>query len=293
MKLNLHSTDLSLSLKARVALEKHVFRFTHSLGQNFILDENVISDIVYKAGVQQGDNILEIGPGAGMMTAMMADKGAKVLAIELDRALEPVLNDVIGERDVKIVFQDALKADLNALTRGTFGENAPYSIVANLPYYITADFLMRAITLNPAPGSITLMVQKEAAERVMSQPGDKNWSALSASVRYFAEPEVVMEAPALLFTPPPHVDSCLLKLHMRKDRPLDEADEKRLMALIQAAFRMRRKTLANNLSASYSLSREETIHVLEKAGLGEKVRGEILTVDQLIDVMKAMQEKSE
>lgn len=288
MESSLRPSDLSLSLKARVALEKHVFRFTHSLGQNFILDENVIGDIVYAAGVQVGDNILEIGPGSGIMTAMMADKGAKVLAVELDKALEPVLQDVIGDRSVKIVFKDALKADLNALTRETFGENAPYSIVANLPYYITADFLMRAISLNPAPESITLMLQKEACERVMSEPGDKNWSALSASVRYFADPEIVMDAPASLFTPPPHVDSCLLKLHMHENRPLSEEDEARLMNLIQAAFRMRRKTLANNLSASFSLSREETLAVLEKAGLDAKVRGEILTIDQLIDVMNAI-----
>ena len=288
MENNLRPNELSLSLKARVALEKHVFRFTHSLGQNFILDENVIGDIVYAAGVQAGDNILEIGPGSGIMTAMMSDKGARVLAIELDRALEPVLNDVIGDRPVKIVFQDALKADLDALTRETFGENAPYSIVANLPYYITADFLMRAISLSPAPESITLMLQKEACERVMSEPGDKNWSALSASVRYFADPEIVMDAPASLFTPPPHVDSCLLKLHMRADRPLPKEDEPRLIALIQAAFRMRRKTLANNLSASYSLSREETLTVLDKAGLDAKVRGEVLTIDKLIDVMNAV-----
>jgi len=288
MENNLRPNELSLSLKARVALEKHVFRFTHSLGQNFILDENVIGDIVYAAGVQAGDNILEIGPGSGIMTAMMSDKGARVLAIELDRALEPVLNDVIGDRPVKIVFQDALKADLDSLTRETFGENAPYSIVANLPYYITADFLMRAISLSPAPESITLMLQKEACERVMSEPGDKNWSALSASVRYFADPEIVMDAPASLFTPPPHVDSCLLKLHMRADRPLPKEDEPRLIALIQAAFRMRRKTLANNLSASYSLSREETLTVLDKAGLDAKVRGEVLTIDQLIDVMNAV-----
>lgn len=288
MENSLRPSDLSLSLKARVALEKHVFRFTHSLGQNFILDENVIGDIVYAAGVQAGDNILEIGPGSGIMTAMMADKGAKVLAVELDKALKPVLQDVIGDRSVKIVFQDALKADLNALTRETFGENAPYSIVANLPYYITADFLMRAISLNPAPESITLMLQKEACERVMSEPGDKNWSALSASVRYFADPEIVMDAPASLFTPPPHVDSCLLKLHMHENRPLSKEDEARLMNLIQAAFRMRRKTLANNLSTSFSLSREETLTVLEKAGLDAKVRGEILTIDQLIDVMNAI-----
>lgn len=288
MENSFRPSDLSLSLKARVALEKHVFRFTHSLGQNFILDENVIGDIVYAAGVQAGDNILEIGPGSGIMTAMMADKGATVLAVELDKALEPVLQDVIGDRSVKIVFQDALKADLNALTRETFGENAPYSIVANLPYYITADFLMRAISLNPAPESITLMLQKEACERVMSEPGDKNWSALSASVRYFADPEIVMDAPASLFTPPPHVDSCLLKLHMHENRPLSKEDEARLMNLIQAAFRMRRKTLANNLSASFSLSREETLAVLEKAGLDAKVRGEILTIDQLIDVMNAI-----
>ena len=282
------SNDLSLSLKARMALEKYVFRFTHSLGQNFILDENVIGDIVYAAGVSSGDNILEIGPGSGIMTAMMADKGAKVLAVELDRALEPVLTDVIGERDVKIVFQDALKADLNQLTREAFGENAKYSIVANLPYYITADFLMRIVSLSPAPDSVTLMLQKEACERVMSEPGDKNWSALSATVRYFADAEVVMDAPASLFTPPPHVDSCLLKLHMKKNRPLDQAEEARLLNLIQAAFRMRRKTLANNLSASFSLSREETLAVLEKAGLDAKVRGEVLTIDQLIDVMNAM-----
>lgn len=288
MENNLRPDDLSLSLKARVALEKHVFRFTHSLGQNFILDENVIGDIVYAAGVQAGDNILEIGPGSGIMTAMMADKGAKVLAIELDKALEPVLNDVIGERDVKIVFQDALKADLNALTRETFGENAPYLIVANLPYYITADFLMRAVSLSPSPKSITLMLQKEACDRVMSQPGDKNWSALSASVRYYADPEIVMDAPASLFTPPPHVDSCLLKLNMHKNRALGSEDEARLMNLIQAAFRMRRKTLANNLSASFSLSREEALTVLEKAGLDPKIRGEILTIDQLIDVMNAI-----
>ena len=288
MENNNRPADLSLSLKARVALEKHVFRFTHSLGQNFILDENVIGDIVYAAGVASGDNILEIGPGSGIMTAIMADKGAHVLAIELDKALEPVLNDVIGSRDVKIVFQDALKADLNALTREAFGENAKYSIVANLPYYITADFLMRVLTLSPAPECVTLMLQKEACERIMSEPGDKNWSALSASVRYFADPEIVMDAPASLFTPPPHVDSCLLKLHMRANRPLDREDEGRLMNLIQSAFRMRRKTLANNLSASYSLSREETLSVLEKAGVDAKVRGEVLTIDQLIDVMNAM-----
>lgn len=288
MENNNRPADLSLSLKARVALEKHVFRFTHSLGQNFILDENVIGDIVYAAGVASGDNILEIGPGSGIMTAIMADKGAHVLAIELDKALEPVLNDVIGSRDVKIVFQDALKADLNALTREAFGENAKYSIVANLPYYITADFLMRVLTLSPAPERVTLMLQKEACERIMSEPGDKNWSALSASVRYFADPEIVMDAPASLFTPPPHVDSCLLKLHMRANRPLDREDEGRLMNLIQSAFRMRRKTLANNLSASYSLSREETLSVLEKAGVDAKVRGEVLTIDQLIDVMNAM-----
>ncbi len=288
MENNIRPADFSLSLKARVALEKHVFRFTHSLGQNFILDENVIGDIVYAAGVQAGDNILEIGPGSGIMTAMMADKGAHVLAVELDKALEPVLQDVIGERDVRIVFQDALKADLNALTKETFGENAKYSIVANLPYYITADFLMRVLSLSPAPEFVTLMLQKEACERVMSQPGDKNWSALSASVRYFADSEIVMDAPASLFTPPPHVDSCLLKLHMRANRPLNSEDEKRLMNLIQAAFRMRRKTLANNLSASFSLSREETLAVLEKAGLDAKVRGEALSIDQLIDVMNAM-----
>ena len=220
---------------------------------------------------------------------MMADAGADVLAVELDRAVEPVLRDVLGERSVRIVFADCMKADLKALTAEAFGENAPFSIVANLPYYITADFLMRAVRLSPE--RITVMVQKEAAERMLSQPGDKNWCATAATVRYFAEPSMVMEAPASLFTPPPHVDSALLRLEMRETRAVPAEREEAFLNLIQVAFRMRRKTLANNLTAGLSLSRTDALRVLEAAGLDERVRGETLTLADFERLAEALHEK--
>ena len=264
--------ELSLSLRARIALEAHGFHFTHSLGQNFLLDDHAVAEIVARAGVKAGDHILEIGPGAGLLTAMMADAGADVLAVELDRAVEPVLRDVLGERSARIVFADCMKADLKAL-----------------PYYITADFLMRAVRLSPE--RITVMVQKEAAERMLSQPGDKNWCATAATVRYFAEPSMVMEAPASLFTPPPHVDSALLRLEMRETRAVPAEREEAFLNLIQVAFRMRRKTLANNLTAGLSLSRTDALRALEAAGLDERVRGETLTLADFERLAEALHEK--
>lgn len=281
--------ELSLSLRARVALEAHGFHFTHSLGQNFLLDDHAVAEIVARAGVQAGDHILEIGPGAGLLTAMMVDAGADVLTVELDRAVEPVLRDVLGERSVRVVFADCMKVDLKALTAEAFGENAPFSIVANLPYYITADFLMRAVRLSPE--RITVMVQREAAERMLSQPGDKNWCATAATVRYFAEPSMVMEAPASLFTPPPHVDSALLRLEMRKERAMPAEREEAFLNLIQVAFRMRRKTLANNLTAGLGFSRTDALKALTCAGLDERVRGETLTLTDFERLADALHEK--
>ena len=190
---------------------------------------------------------------------------------------------------VRIVIADCMKADLKALTAEAFGENAPFSIVANLPYYITADFLMRAVRLSPE--RITVMVQKEAAERMLSQPGDKNWCATAATVRYFAEPSMVMEAPASLFTPPPHVDSALLRLEMRETRAVPAEREEAFLNLIQVAFRMRRKTLANNLTAGLSLSRTDALRALEAAGLDERVRGETLTLADFERLAEALHEK--
>ena len=274
--------ELSLSLRARVALEANGFRFTHSLGQNFLLDEDVVDRIVDHANVSAGTNVLEIGPGAGVMTALMARRGANVLALELDRALEPVLNAALeGLPGVRVVFEDALKADLNALVKEAFGAESAFSVVANLPYYITADFLSRAVRMRPAPECVTVMVQKEAAERVLSSPGEKNWCALAATVQYFADAEAVMDAPARLFTPPPHVDSRLIRLSMKKERLLPPDDDEGFVNLIQAAFRMRRKTLLNNLTAAYGLTRERAQEVIEAAGFDARVRGEALTLGEL------------
>lgn len=281
--------DISYALRARAALDARGFRHSRTLGQNFLLDELAVREIIARAGVKPGDNILEIGPGAGVMTAVMADAGARVLAVELDRALEGVLSDVLGQRDnVELVFADAMKADLPALIKSAFGEGVEYSIVANLPYYITSDFLTRAVRLSPAPFSVTAMVQKEAAERVLSAPGDKHWCALAATIQYFAEVSSVMDAPPSLFTPPPHVDSSLIRLDMRKNRLLEASEEIEFLKLIQAAFRMRRKTLVNNLTSAFNLSREAAINAITSVGLNAQVRGEALSLEQLIALLRAL-----
>lgn len=283
--------DISLSLRARVALEANGFKFTHSLGQNFLLDENVVERIVDSANVAEGDNVLEIGPGAGVMTALMARRGANVTAVELDRALEPVLRAVLdGVPGARVVFADAMKTDLNALVADSFGAGNAFSVVANLPYYITADFLMRAVRMRPAPESVTVMVQKEAAERVLSSPGEKNWCALAATVQYFADAESVMDTPASLFTPPPHVDSRLIRLTLKKERLLPAEDDAAFAELIQTAFRMRRKTLLNNLTSAYALSRERAQETIERAGFDARVRGEALTVEELTRLYTCLRE---
>ena len=183
----------SAELRARVALEKYRFRNTHSLGQNFLMSEGLIGLLLDDAGIAPEDNVLEIGPGAGVMTHMLAERARRVLAVELDRGLEPVLADVLeGLDNVQIVFEDFLKADLRALCQGHF-DGEPYRVVANLPYYITADILLKLSKSDCPPESIAIMVQKEAAERIMSVPGTKSWCALAAELQFYGQARVITE----------------------------------------------------------------------------------------------------
>ena len=274
----------SPELRARVALEKYCFKNTHSLGQNFILSEALISSLLEEAEICPGDNILEIGPGAGVMTRLLAGRAARVLAVEVDRGLEPVLNDVLeGADNVRVVFEDILRADLPALLRESFGD-APYRVVANLPYYITADILLKLVGLLRRPENICIMVQKEAAERIMSAPGSKQWCALAATLSYYAQARVLREVPPEAFDPPPHVVSCFMRLDLYGTPPVRPVDEACLLKLIGAAFAMRRKTLANNLKASFGLDQASARAVLSAAGLDERVRGEALTLEEICRV---------
>ena len=267
----------SLELRARVALDKHGFHNSHSLGQNFLMDEGLLNSLLDAAAVGPEDRVLEIGPGPGVMTALLARRCRSVLAVEVDRGLEPVLQDVLaGTENAEVRFQDILKADMDALTG-----DGPYRVVANLPYYITADILLRLVTAEHAPESIAIMVQKEAAERVMSRPGMKAWCALAATVQSYGEAEVLVEVPSEAFNPPPHVENRFIIIRRHTTPIVTSGDERLYLKVISAAFAMRRKTLANNLRAAFGLDQSAAADALERAGLDARVRGEALSLQEL------------
>ena len=280
----------SAELRARVALEKYGFRTTHSLGQNFLLDEGLLNRLLDEAEVAPDDNVLEIGPGAGVMTALLAGRCAKVLAVELDRGLEPVLADVLaGVDNASVVFMDFMKCDVAKLVAEAFGE-APYRVVANLPYYITADIVLRLVTCARPPESIAIMVQREAAERVMSSPNTKSWCALAATVQSYGQPKVLMDVPPEAFDPAPHVMSQFIRVDRHVVPVVSPVDPALYLRLIGAAFAMRRKTLANNLKASFSLDNDGVRAVLDAAGVDARVRGEALSLEELCRVADALAE---
>jgi len=280
---------MSIGLTARVALEKNGFRFTHSLGQNFILDDRLVARVVDAAEVAAGDRVLEIGAGAGVMTRTLADRGAKVLAIEIDQALRPVLEEVLAGTDVRVEYADALKCDLGALVGDAFS-GAPFDVVANLPYYITADVFLRLIKSRLPIRRMTVMVQKEAAERIMAAPGQKNWCALAATVQRFGVPSALMRVPPEAFTPRPHVESALLRVDMYPERPAPE-DEAMFLKVVSAAFAMRRKTLSNNLMSAFSMPREAAEGLITSLGFDPKVRGEALTIPELERLSAALRNR--
>lgn len=280
--------DISASLRARLALEKAGFRFTHSLGQNFIFDEALLDEIARCAGADEGVNVLEIGPGAGLLTSALVSRGARVLAIELDRALAPVLEEVLGGTDrARVVFADAMRADIPALADEAFG-GQEYVVAANLPYYITADFIARIIALNRPPRSVTVMVQREAAERILAKPGDEKWCALAALSSFYCTGEWLMDVGRDAFTPPPHVDSALIRLTGRDELVVNRSDERAFAGFIKSAFAMRRKTLANNLSAAYGFSKTSVEAALENLDLDKRTRGESLTLESLSQLFYAL-----
>ena len=283
----MNTTDLSPGLRARVALERHGFRNTHALGQNFLLDEGLLNALLDAADVGGEDFVIEIGPGAGVMTALLAARCRTVTAVEVDKGLEPVLSDVLaGVPNARVVYQDFMKADLDALTGGE-----PYRVVANLPYYITADILLKLVSAARRPESIAIMVQKEAAERVMSRPGEKAWCALAAMVQYYGAPRALMDVPPTAFDPPPHVESRFMLIRRTAPDAVPR-DESTFFRVIAAAFAMRRKTLQNNLKAAFGLDAAQAAAVLEAAGVDARVRGEALTLRELCRVSDALSDFS-
>lgn len=282
--------EISYELRARLALERCGFRTAHSLGQNFILDEGFLNDLLTAAELGAGDRVLEIGPGPGILTALIASRAQKVLSIEVDEKLRPVLDTLLeGCDNAEVVFTDAMKANIAALVEERLG--APYRVIANLPYYITADVILRMLSMRPLPQSLCLMVQKEAADRMMSQARDDNWCALAAIINYYGSCRVLRDVPPERFDPPPHVDSQFIRIDIREQRLMPEGQDAELVRLAKCCFHMRRKTLANNLKACYGLSQADAAEALSAAGLDARIRGEALTLEQMAQLCRILQDR--
>ena len=273
-------------------LKKYNFNFQKKFGQNFLIDSNVLEKIVKGAQVTKEDVVLEIGPGIGTMTQYLAESAKKVLAIEIDSKLIPILEDTLSDYDnVRIIHQDVLKVDLTALAEEE-NEGRGFKVVANLPYYITTPIIMGLFEKKVPVESITVMVQKEVADRMQVGPGTKDYGALSLAVQYYAEPEIVLEVSPNCFMPRPNVGSAVINLKRREIPPV-QADAKHMFDLVRAAFQQRRKTLANGLknAADLSYSREEVEAALAQMGLPVTVRGEALTLAQFAQLSNLLKQR--
>ena len=268
--------------------EKHRFQLSKSLGQNFITDKRVIERIVEGADPSEKDLVIEIGPGIGVLTAEAAQQAAKVIAIEIDSKLIPILGETLAEYDnVEVINQDILKTDLNGIIdeqRQLGNFTGDVKIIGNLPYYITTPIIMHILENSIHAESITVMMQKEVADRIKASPGNKTYGAISAAVQYYCEVEQVISVPKEVFVPRPKVDSAVLKLTIRKETPVDLIDEKAFFACIKAGFGQRRKTLLNSLTGTYGLSKDEIRTILEKSGIDPVRRAETLDMNEFADI---------
>ncbi len=259
-------------------LQKYNFAFQKRFGQNFLIDGHVIEKIIRAAEITKDDTVLEIGPGIGTMTQYLAEAAGKVYAVEIDRNLLPILAETLADYDnVTVVNEDILKVDIAALTEGK-----PVKVVANLPYYITTPIIMGLFEKHIPADSITVMVQKEVAERMQAQPGGKEYGALSLAVQYYAEPYIVANVPPNCFMPRPNVASAVIRLTKYETPKICVQDEAFMFRLIRASFNQRRKTLQNGIhnSAELSISKEAVVAALKEMGLSETVRGETLSLAQ-------------
>lgn len=263
-------------------LQKYGFNFQKKFGQNFLIDTHVLDKIVAAAEIGPEDFVVEIGPGIGTMTQYLAYAAREVCAVEIDQNLIPILEDTLsGYDNVTVINQDILKVDLNALALEK-NEGRPFKIVANLPYYITTPIIMGLFENHVPVESITVMVQKEVADRMQVGPGTKDYGALSLAVQYYAKPYIVANVPPNCFMPRPKVGSAVIRLTLHENTPVQVRDEKLMFRLIRASFNQRRKTLVNGITNSPELpfTKEQAVAAIEACGLPPAVRGETLDLEQ-------------
>ncbi len=263
-------------------LQKYNFSFQKKFGQNFLIDTHVLDKIIASAEITKDDMVLEIGPGIGTMTQYLACAAGKVVAVEIDKTLIPILEDTLSEYDnVQIINQDVLKVNLAKLAEEE-NDGKPIKVVANLPYYITTPIIMGLFENHVPLKSITVMVQKEVADRMQVGPGTKDYGALSLAVQYYAKPYIVANVPPNCFMPRPKVGSAVIRLERYEEPPVQVADEKLMFRIIRASFNQRRKTLVNGLknSPEIQFSKEEIEAAIETLDKGASVRGEALTLEE-------------
>lgn len=273
-------------------INKYSFAFQKKFGQNFLIDSNVLESIIRGAEITKDDFVLEIGPGIGTMTQYLCEAARQVVAVEIDKMLIPILEDTLSEYDnVEVINQDVLKVDIKSLAEEK-NNCKPIKVVANLPYYITTPIIMGLFESGVPIDSITIMVQKEVADRMQTGPGSKDYGALSLAVQYYATAKVILNVSATCFMPRPNVDSAVIKLTRHKELTVNVADEKLMFKIIRASFNQRRKTLVNGLknSPELSFSKEQIVKAIEKIGKPETIRGEALTLEEFAELANAFTE---
>ena len=263
-------------------IQKYEFVFQKKFGQNFLIDPRVLDKIITAAGVTKDDMVLEIGPGIGTMTQYLAEAARQVVAVEIDQNLIPILGETLKDYDnVTVINEDILKVDIKELAQ-QYNGGRPIKVVANLPYYITTPIIMGLFESNVPIDNITVMVQKEVADRMQVGPGSKDYGALSLAVQYYAKPDIVANVPPNCFIPRPKVGSAVIRLTRYEQPPVAVRDQELMFRLIRASFNQRRKTLQNGLNNSLEIrfSKEQIVEAIERSGLSPSVRGEALTLEQ-------------
>lgn len=263
-------------------LEKYGFSFQKKYGQNFLIDGNIVKKIVQEAGVKKDDFVLEIGPGIGTMTQILCENARAVAAVEIDKKLIPILTQdtLVFYDNITIINDDILKMDINQLVQ-KYNDGKPIKVVANLPYYITTPIVMGLFESHVPLDSITIMIQKEVADRIQAGPGTKDYGILSLAVQYYAKPQIVLTVPASCFMPRPNVDSAVIKLTCHQTPPVYVKNEKLMFHIIRASFNQRRKTITNSIgNANLGITKEQLLLALNQCELAPTVRGEALTLQQ-------------
>lgn len=275
---------LSSHQATKEVVQKHNFKFSKSLGQNFLIDTNVIDRILEGARVKEGDYVIEVGPGIGTLTKEMGRSAEKVVAIEIDKTLIPILEETLEDfPNIEVINQDILKVNVQELVKEKLN-GGPVKLVANLPYYITTPIVMKFLEEDIPVTDIVVMVQKEVADRMNAKPNTKDYGALSVAVQYYCDTEIVAKAPRHMFVPQPNVDSIVIGLHVRDEKKYIVDNEDIFFKTVKASFGQRRKTLLNSLGGLGFLSKDQIKEALKAANIDEKRRGETLSIDEFANL---------